>query len=153
MSLIDVTDEGLVGAPPEVVFQAVLEFMAGKSSWWTPHVVVRADEEAVPGQVGSRAELRIPRRARFSARIEQVEPPSLLRVSYPAGDFRGDGLWIFEPEGTATRVRFTWRVTPARWWLRAIAPLVQRIHSQVMTRGFAALDRHLRAQRATRTAA
>jgi hypothetical protein len=144
MGGIDVTDEGLIQAAPQAVFDAIMELMAGRGSWWAPHLFVRPTGAQTPEGVGSSSTIRVPRRARFVARIEEVVAPLRLRVSYVAGDFRGSGLWTFEAQGRATRIRFRWHVVPAHWWLRWLSGVVQRNHSKVMRLGFEALDRHLR---------
>jgi uncharacterized protein YndB with AHSA1/START domain len=150
MGPIDVTDEGIVRAPPQAVFQAIVDLMAGRGSWWSPHLFVRPIGEHAADPVGGSSVIRVPRRARFVARIEEVVAPSRLRVRYVAGDFRGTGLWTFEPAEGSTRIAFHWQVVPAHWWLRWMGPLVQRNHSRVMHIGFEALDKHLKSTAASR---
>ena len=143
--MIDVTDEGLIRAERAAVFNAIADLMAGEDGWWTPHLRVRAVGEHARGKVGSLSEISVPGRARFIARIEEVQPPAQLRVAYISGDFSGAGLWTFDSEAGGTRISLRWQVTPTRWWMRWLAPVVQRNHSQVMQLGFRALDAHLRA--------
>ena len=143
MRNIDVTDEGVIRGAPRAAFDAILGLMAGRERWWSPHLKVRSVGERTPDHVGSLSEIRVPGRARFVARIEQVVAPSLLRVQYVSGDFRGAGVWSFDPEAEGTRIRFHWQVVPSRWWMRLLAPAVQRNHSSVMQLGFKALDAHL----------
>ena len=143
--MIDVTDQGLIRAERAAVFNAIIDLMAGDDGWWTPHLRVRAVGEHVRGKVGSLSEISVPGRARFIARMEEVQPPSLLRVAYISGDFSGTGLWTFESEAEGTRISLRWQATPTRWWMRWLASKVQRNHSLVMQIGFRALDAHLRA--------
>ena len=114
MSKIDVTDEGIIKAPKKAVFNGIMSLMAGNESWWEPYLYARSVGDKKPGSVGGTAEIRIPRRARFIARIDKVEAPSRLWVSYIHGDFCGTGLWTFKSEGKATRVSFRWQVDLAR---------------------------------------
>jgi hypothetical protein len=143
MSQLVVTDEGLIAAERADVFKAIIALMAGDTDWWSPHLFVRALGDKTPGVVGSRSEVRVPGRARFVARIDEVAAPALLRVTYVSGDFSGDGLWTFDAEPAGTRIRFRWQVVPTRWWMRWIASAVRRNHSRVMQLGFRALDSHL----------
>jgi hypothetical protein len=148
MSQLDVTDEGLIGAPPAAVYHAIVTLMAGQASWWAPHLYVQAVGELGPEVTGRLAEVRIPGRARFVARIEEASPPARLRVSYVSGDFRGQGLWTFDAAPGGTRISLHWQVDPTRWWLRWLASTVERNHSRVMQIGFRALDAHLSQARA-----
>lgn len=65
------------------------------------------------------------------------------------GDFRGTGEWTFDPvDDTHTRVAFRWCVSPAglmRLWSRLVD--VPGSHSQIMHKGFAAMDKYLAARR------
>lgn len=142
MATIDVTDAALIHADPSVVFDEILRTMQGGSHWWLPYLVVRPLERTADG-VGSRSEIIIPHRTRFVARIERIESPSTLAVEYVDGDFRGTGLWHFEPVPGGTRVSFRWQPIPTRRLFRWFAPIVQRNHSRVMRLGFRALDAHL----------
>jgi hypothetical protein len=143
MKEIDVTDEGIVHATSTVVFKAIVDLMAGRGSWWAPHLFVRPIGERTADGIGCASVIRVPRRARFVARIEEAVAPLRLRVSYIGGDFRGSGLWTFEQLERSTRVVFRWRVFPARFWLRWMSAVVERNHSRVMRIGFESLDRHL----------
>jgi hypothetical protein len=142
MGAIDITDAALIHAVPQRVFEEIMRLMAGEAQWWLPHLVVRAAGERA-GHVGSLSEIIVPKRARFIARIEQLEEFSLLRVRYIDGDFRGDGLWRFEAVPEGTRISLRWQPMPTRWLARLLSPLVQRNHSRVMQLGFRALDVHL----------
>jgi Polyketide cyclase / dehydrase and lipid transport len=148
MSQLDVIDEGLIGAERAAVYDAIVTLMAGQASWWAPHLYVSAVGELGSEVAGRLAEVRIPGRARFVARIEEAAPPARLRVSYISGDFRGQGLWTFDAAPGGTRIRLHWQVDPTRWWLRWLASTVQRNHSRVMQIGFRALDAHLSQARA-----
>ena len=150
MRRIDATDEAVIAARPAEVFQAIVDLMAGRSEWWSPHLFVRAVAGAPVSGVGSSSRIVIPRRARFVARIEEAVAPSRLQVRYVEGDFRGVGTWTFDAEGEATRIRFQWQVVPQRLLFRLFAPIVERSHRRVMRLGFAALDAHLRATQGRR---
>ncbi len=146
MAIIDVTDAALIRATPERVFEEILRLMAGEARWWLPHLEVRGLSERA-GLVGSTSEISIPGRARFVARIVQLEAPHLLRVEYVEGDFRGDGLWRFEAVPEGTRISLRWQPLPTRWLLRVLSRVVVKNHSRVMQLGFAALDAHLNSDR------
>jgi hypothetical protein len=63
------------------------------------------------------------------------------------GDLTGTGRWDLATEARNTRVRYTWRVTTAKRWMNALAPLLAPVfawnHDQVMAEGGRGLARHL----------
>lgn len=146
MASIDVTDAGLIRAAPERVCAEILRLMAGETRWWLPHLEVRGLSQ-VAGVVGSTAEICVPGRARFIARIVELEAPRLLRVEYVEGDFLGVGLWRFDAVPEGTRISLRWQPLPTRWLLRVLSRVVVKNHSRVMQLGFAALDAHLNGER------
>jgi hypothetical protein len=148
MAAIDVTDEALIRAAPKQVFEELMRLMAGQAQWWLPHLEVRAVGELPAGKLGSLSEISIPGRARFIARIEEIQESSLLRVAYIEGDFHGTGIWRFEAVPEGTRISLRWQPLPTRWLLRFLSTIVKRNHSRVMQLGFSALDAHLNGSRA-----
>jgi hypothetical protein len=148
MSQLDVIDEALIRAEPAVVFDAIVALMAGETSWWAPHLYVRLVGEKTPEIVGRQAEISIPGRARFVARVDEAIAPSRMQVSYVSGDFRGQGLWTYESAPGGTLIRLHWQADPTRWWMRWLTAAITRNHSRVMQLGFRALDAHLAQARA-----
>ena len=45
----DVTDEAIINASPDVVFNAVKDEACGKTSWWMPHLSFKPREESTCG--------------------------------------------------------------------------------------------------------
>lgn len=148
MSQLDVIDEALIRAEPAVVFDAIVALMAGESSWWAPHLYVSLVGEKTPAIAGRHAEISIPGRARFIARIDEATSPSRMHVTYVSGDFRGEGLWTYESAPGGTLIRLHWQADPTRWWMRFLTSTIARNHSRVMQLGFRALDAHLSQARA-----
>jgi hypothetical protein len=63
------------------------------------------------------------------------------------GELRGVGRWSLRATQDGVRVRYDWRVTPAKAWMRRLAPLLAPLfawnHDQVMAEGARGLARHL----------
>lgn len=151
MKDIDVTDEALLDASPAEVFAAVADEATGRSGWWRPTLELYPRPGAPAGQVGSVFDIRIPGRRpiRFTERIVELVENEHVRLHYIGGDFRGEGLWSFEPVDGRTRVRFRFHVRPHGLAMRLASHLtdIGRLHSQVAQRGFEGLRRYLQAQR------
>lgn len=143
MGKIDVTDEAIINAPQNVVFNGIIDCYSGNAPWWEPHFYARYVGGNKPGSVGSTVELQVPHRARFIARIDKIEAPSNIWVSFIDGTFRGTGFWTFKSEGNATRVSLRWQPEIVPLWMRGFSKIVQKNHSRVMHIGFAALDKYL----------
>jgi len=146
MPKIDVTDEAVIGGPPLVVFKAVLNEHAGITHWWMPHLESRPRGEPPFDREGAIFDITIPGRhaARFSAKITKIVEGKLIEAE-EEGDFVGTGTWIFEPIDGKTKVRFRWNVRPKKLSFVLASPFVDmgKIHSDVIQKGFKALNRYL----------
>lgn len=155
MREVDVTDEAIISADPQTVFQALIDLASGRAQWWLPDLDAVPHGSTAADRVGALTDVTVhrPSTPRFTARTVEAVPGRTLKTEYVAGDIRGEGIWTLEPVGDRTRVRFRWHVRPHRRMFRLLAPFVDfgRMHSQVMQIGFGRLNEYLQ-QRSERHA-
>ena len=146
MAKYDVLDEVLLKHKPDVVYKAVLSEFAGKTSWWMPHLQIKAHNGNPTSQVGSLFDLSIPKTpVKFTAEVVECIENKFLRVQYVSGVFTGEGTWEFQEENGETKVKFRWQVSPASLLMKIMATFmnVPKSHSKTMRAGFENLQRHL----------
>jgi uncharacterized protein YndB with AHSA1/START domain len=90
---------------------------------------------------------RLPYRLTFDMTTRALAPPREME-GVASGELEGVGRWSLSaaaPHGV--RVRYDWRVTPGKPWMRRLAPLLAPVfawnHDQVMAEGGRGLARHL----------
>lgn len=143
-------------APPEKVWQAITDV----DTWpqWWPYVkrveLLRRGRE--PDGVGALRRIdwgsRLP--YGFTLDVECIESDEPRRVrGRSSGHLVGEGLWELWPDGSATIVRYTWRLDLNTWWMRLVAPLMAPLfrwnHEGVMKGGAQGLARWLAARPGT----
>ena len=147
MSKYDVTDEAIINASPNVVYNAVIDEMDGKTSWWMPHRSHKLREGNSYGKVGTLLESTIHGRltTKFTTKTVEVKDNEMIHVHYVGGAFRGEGLWKFESSEGKTKLSYRWRTSPSGSFLRIFAPVlpVKKSHSDVTKKGFENLDNFL----------
>ena len=116
MITIDVEDTGLIDAEPAAVRAALMDEIAGRTHWWAPYLRCKQRGSIPVDQVGGIFDgvIHSGGFARFTARVIELSEHH-VRLEYTGGDFRGEGTWTLEPEGSKTRVCFHWHVIPAGW--------------------------------------
>jgi uncharacterized protein YndB with AHSA1/START domain len=140
-----------IPAPIEAVW-AVLHDVQHWPTWW-PYV--RQVTEIEPGDadgVGARRGFvwssRLPYRIAFEMRTTQMRRPVLIE-GQASGDLNGTGRWDLEPIAGGTQVRYEWRVSADKPWMRWLAPVLRPLyvwnHNAVMRGGEQGLLRHLAA--------
>ena len=143
-------------APVEHVWDALVDV----ESWpqWWPHV-----HEVQTLHRGASDDLGSVRRLRWGSRLPygftlvvattEVHQPARL-AGRASGDMAGTGLWELEPDGSGTRVRYTWELELHTRWMRLCAPFMAPVfrwnHEGVMRSGGQGLARHLAARPALR---
>lgn len=138
-----------IPAPIEAVW-AALHDVQQWPTWW-PYV--KQVTEIEPGDadgVGARHEFvwatRLPYRIAFEMRTTRVLRPLLIE-GRASGDLNGTGRWDLEPVANGTRVRYEWRVSADKPWMRRLALLLRPVyvwnHNGVMRGGERGLLRHL----------
>lgn len=148
MRMFDVTDEHVLDASPDEAFSALLSEYTGKSAWASPDLMGTPRSAAPKGEVGELFDMTVnrPGSATYTMRLAEVERPGRLRLEYVEGDFLGEGVWTFAPEGTGTRVTFRWHVRPRPLYLRVLSRFMdfEATHHDVMQAVFARLEAHLK---------
>ena len=142
----DVLDEALLKHKIDIVYNAVLSEFAGKTSWWMPHVQIKAHNNKLPSQIGALFDLSIPKTpVKFTAKVVDYIENELFRVEYVSGVFSGEGAWEFKEQNGETKVKFRWQVSPSSLLMKIMAVFmnVPKNHSKTMKAGFDNLQRHL----------
>ena len=89
---------------------------------------------------------RLPYRLTFDMTTRALAAPHEIE-GLATGELRGVGRWSLRAAQDGVRVRYDWRVTPAKAWMRRLAPLLAPLfawnHDQVMAEGARGLARHL----------
>ena len=148
MAKYDVTDEAIINASPDVIYNAVIDEMDGKTSWWKPHRSMKLREGDSYGKVGALLDSTIPIHGRLATRFTtetvEVKNNEMIRVHYVGGAFRGEGLWKCESLEGNTKLSYRWRTSPSGF-LRVLAPFlpVKKSHSHVTEVGFNNLGKYL----------
>jgi ribosome-associated toxin RatA of RatAB toxin-antitoxin module len=146
MAKYDVTDEAIINASPEVVYNAIINEYDGKTSWWLPYFSSKIREGGSSGTVGGLFDITIHGICpiKFTAKTLETKKNEMLRLDYVQGSFRGIGVWKFENLDGKTKISFRWRMSPAGW-LRIVAPFypIVKSHSDVMQKGFIKLNKFL----------
>jgi uncharacterized protein YndB with AHSA1/START domain len=68
----------------------------------------------------------LPYRLTFQMRTTAIEPRRLI-AGAATGELAGEGTWTLEAAGAETRVRYDWRVTANKPWMRTLAPIARPI--------------------------
>ena len=100
----------------------LLEF----DGWRPVYLTVEVDGPARVGHSSTaRFKGRLPYHLRTRTTTVRHEPPHILEGDV-AGDLRGRGTWTLTPlPGGGTHVRFDWRVTAGRPFLRVLTPVLR----------------------------
>ncbi|MFY0989622.1 SRPBCC family protein [Halomonas sp. C05BenzN] len=136
-------------APIDAVYRAIGDSPCWPA-WWKS---LRSVEELAPGDadgIGRRYRYtwksRLGYRLCFEIRVTRVLPGRSIEGS-ASGDVQGTGRWLLIDEGGVTRVRYEWRVRPARRWMTLVAPVAGPLfawnHHAVMEDGATGLARWL----------
>jgi uncharacterized protein YndB with AHSA1/START domain len=145
MPRIDVTDEGTVDANPSAVFEALLNEFEGAQKWWMPHWEAKLRGNIPFRQQGGIIDITVHRigTPRFAAKSIEIIKDKLIRAEFFEGDFIGSGEWTLEPLDGKTKVKFRFNIKTNRTLFSVLYPIVRRIHSGVMQKGFESLNRFL----------
>ena len=146
MARVDVVDDAIIGGTPQVVSRAIMDEVQGITHWWMPYYESTPRGEGPHDKEGATFDVTIHGKhpTRFSSRITKIVESKSVEVKL-TGDFEGTGEWTFEPVDGKTRVRYRWNVKPRRLLLVLLSPFYDygKIHSNVMHKGFEALNAYL----------
>lgn len=156
MSKYDVTDEAVINASPEAVFDAVLDMYAGKVTWWLPHLSSKPRTGASLGEKDALFDVTVHTMVplRFTGKAVEIQKPDKLVVHYIGGAFQGEALWTFDKVKDGTNLRLRWQADPLNLMTKLASHFVavDKGHSDVMRKGFANLNKYLGAQARTSSA-
>ena len=142
----DVTDEAIINASPDVVFNAVKDEACGKTSWWMPHLSFKPREESSCG-VGDLIDVTVlgKRPIKFTTKTVEIKMNEMVKGNYVEGAYRGEFVWEFKDLDDKTKLSFRWHTKPAGLLLRILAPFlpIEKYHSDVMKAGFNNLNKFL----------
>jgi uncharacterized protein YndB with AHSA1/START domain len=151
MTKYDVTDEAVINASPEAVFDAVTDVFAGKVNWWLPHLSSKLRSGASMGEVGALFDVTVHTMVplRFTGKTIEIQRPDRLVVHYIGGAFQGEALWTFEKLKDGTNLRLRWQTHPSSLMtkLASLFVAIDKGHSQVMQKGFANLNKFFKRPR------
>jgi len=146
MPKIDVTDEAIIDANPSVVFKVLMEELEGAKKWWLPHWEAKPRGSLPFSQSGGIIDITVHRigTPRFVAKSTEIVKDKSLKAEFIEGDFLGSGEWTLEPFEGKTKIKFRFNVKTNRLMYSLMYPVVQRIHSGVMEKGYESLNRLLK---------
>src|SRR3569833_923467 len=114
-------------APVEAVWP-VIAAPEDWPSWWR---AVLAVEMLAAGNASGVGALRritwrtaLPYTLSFVVRTTRVEPMRMIE-GRAEGELDGIGVWTLTPSGKATDLRYDWRVSVTKPWMRIAAPLLR----------------------------
>ena len=150
MAKYDVTDEAIINASPAVVYQAIIDEMDGKTSWWMPHRSSKLREGDSYSNVGSLLDTTVNVHGKlpikFTTKTVEVKKNEVIRVNYVEGTFNGEGFWKFDHFKDKTKLSYRWRTSPSALFMRIFAPFlpVAKSHSDSIKIGFKNLNEFLK---------
>ena len=139
----DVTDEAIINASPDIVFNAVVNEACGITSWWMPYVSIKPRKEAACG-TGDLVDLTVNGEppVKFTSKTVEIINHKMIKGKYVEGAFRGEYVWTFENVDGFTKLSFHWRTRPAELLLQILAPFlpIEKNHSDTIQAGFKNLN-------------
>ena len=148
MPKIDVISEAVIDSPPMVVYNALLNEIAGSTHWWMPYLGFKLRGDMPFDREGAIFDATINPTSRmnvkFSAKVTKIVEAKLIEEEI-AGDFVGTGTWTFEPTDGKTKVQVRFNVKTNGLAFSLVSPFVNfgKRHSDVMQKGFKALNSYL----------
>ncbi len=153
MNQFVLTTRWIIPAPIDAVWSA-LHDVAQWPSWWK---YVKRVTELEPGDaagIGVRRQFvwatRLPYCVTFEMCTTRVKRPVLIE-GRASGDLNGSGRWELQTVDNNTLVRYEWRVSADKLWMRLLAPLLHPVyvwnHDEVMRAGREGLLRYLAVKR------
>lgn len=146
MTRYDVTDEAIINAPSVRVYQAFVDEMDGRTTWWMPHHTFTLRSGASIAEVGALVESTVQSRwpVNYTTETVEVDAGERIRVKYVGGSFCGFADWTFQDTEGKTKIGCHWQTDPmgSLRFLARFLP-VAKSHSQVTTAGFEKLEAYL----------
>jgi hypothetical protein len=147
MAEYDVTDEAIINAKSDIVYEALLAEYSGKTNWWMPFLEAKLREGSAPNQLGALMEVSVHGKmpTKFIMKTIETKKNELWRLQYFKGPLRGEGEWKLEAINGGTKTSYRLRAHPSGLLLRILATFVNipKSHSEVWKTGFAALNKYV----------
>lgn len=133
----------------------LLEEVEALATWWpSVYLDVKVREKGAPGGVGKLVELYtkgwLPYSLRWKFRVSATDFPHGFSLQ-ALGDFVGTGVWTFQPEGEICLIRYDWRISAEKPFLKKftwlLRPLFSANHLWAMRKGRESLELELRRRR------
>ena len=131
MAKYDITNEAIIDASPDVVYNAMID---GSIIKWLPLSAKRRTGSSYD-EVGALTDITFhDRPIKYTEETVEAKKNEMIRIKYVKGAFRGEGLWNFEEIDGKTKLSFKWRVRHSEVFLHIIAPFVpvEKRHADVM---------------------
>ncbi len=148
MPKIDVTDEGVIDAPPMEVFRAVLDMYPGNAQWSPATTVYKLRGDLPTLCEGSIVDMTIHDGMvtfKVSGKFTKIVEAKLIEEEV-SGAFVGTGTWTFEPtkEGK-TKVKYRFVARTNKLLFSLVSPFVNigKRHSDIMQSQFKACNSYL----------
>lgn len=148
MKKYNVIDETLINAPVADIFNAIIDCYNGSNNWWLPYLSsskTTRSNSSLKNERSYKVTIHQLIPIQFIAKTEEFEANRKIRLSYPKGAFKGEGIWLFESVGEKTKVSFRWQTSPTGFFMKSVSQFfpLNKAHSAVMQKGFKNLKRML----------
>ena len=107
MGKYDITNESIIDASPDVVYNAIID---GSIAKWMPLSAKRLSGASYD-EVGALTDITFhDRPIIYTEKTVEAKKNEMIRIKYVKGAFRGEGLWKLESIDGKTKLSFRWRV-------------------------------------------
>jgi hypothetical protein len=148
MPRIDDIHEVIIDSPPLVVYEALLNEVAGVTHWWMPYMAFKLRGDIPIDHEGAIYDATISptsrMNAKFSAKLTKIVEAKLIEENV-AGCFVGTASWTFVPIDGKTKAIHRFNVRTNGISFSIVSPFVNfgKRHSDTMQKGFKALSSYL----------
>jgi hypothetical protein len=135
--------------PLEMVWE-IIRLMDNWPEWWKYVREVKKIREGDENEIGAVRRITWSTALPYSITFDS-ELTSLIQYKSMEGkafgDLTGIGVWTFEQNGIGTNVRYDWKVSISKPWMKFLEPLLKPIfkwnHDKVMMAGYEGLTEKL----------
>lgn len=144
MPKFDVSDEAVIDAPPVTVFKIILDEFSGVTRFmqgyeFKPRTPMDREGGTSDAKVSSHGIA-----AKFSVKVTKIEKDKSIELEL-TGDLSGTEEWTFEPMDKKTKVKIRLIGATNKLLFTLLSPFanIGKIHSELMQKGFKAINRSL----------
>ena len=149
MPKIDVIDEAGIDSSPMIVYNAILNEIAGVTHWWMPYQGFKLRGDMPIVHEGAIFDLTVYPTSRItsfkvSAKVTKIVEAKSIELEI-AGALVGTEKYTFEPTDGKTKLQIHLNAKANKLSLSLVSPLVNlgKKHSENMQKGFKALNNYL----------